>query len=145
MDSHWRAVRRDLDASKRAPGNLDPEKRMLGPTPMVVLRVGSTSPDVWSIQSTRRQHVAMPCFLYSTRPAPDLDIQECVCVELLIYLSSLTALFTFLCVSYLTSLTRLPYRLPHELPYRLPLYVLNWASASPMECPESFRMCTAAI
>ena len=31
--------RRDLDAPKRAPDNLDPKKRMLGPAPSIFLKV----------------------------------------------------------------------------------------------------------
>ena len=42
MDAHWRAVRLDLDAPKRAPEDLDPKTRMLGLAPSTCVRHAST-------------------------------------------------------------------------------------------------------
>ena len=39
MDAHWRALRRDLDASERAPEDLDPKTRTLGLAPSIFLEV----------------------------------------------------------------------------------------------------------
>jgi hypothetical protein len=39
MDAHWRAVRRDLDVTKRSRDVAIPKTRMLGPTPSIFCRV----------------------------------------------------------------------------------------------------------
>ena len=39
MDAHWRAVRRDLDVTKRSRDIATPKKRTLGPTPVIFFKV----------------------------------------------------------------------------------------------------------